>query len=204
MRRIESVSRSAAEITRTLSGAPGRSGMVSVTTICSNGALRGSRKRCRRRRRAWRRVDLLGPRLGDGAARGGERAGGIDHVVDDDRGLVLHITDHVADLGDLLGRAILVEDREAGAELARELLVELHAAGIRGDDDDILQVEILEVLGEHEQRRHVIDGALEEALDLAGVEIHREDAISAGALEHPGDHAGADRLARRALLSWRL
>ena len=35
MRRIESVSRSAQERTRTLSGAPGRSGIVSVTTICS-------------------------------------------------------------------------------------------------------------------------------------------------------------------------
>ena len=33
--RIESVRRSAQERTRTLSGAPGRSGIVSVTTICS-------------------------------------------------------------------------------------------------------------------------------------------------------------------------
>jgi hypothetical protein len=35
MRRIESVSRSAHDSTRMWSGAPGRSGMVSVTTICS-------------------------------------------------------------------------------------------------------------------------------------------------------------------------
>ena len=38
IRRIESVSRSAQESTRMLSGAPGRSGIVSVTTICSKPA----------------------------------------------------------------------------------------------------------------------------------------------------------------------
>ena len=40
MRRIESVSRSAHGSTRMFAGAPGRSGMVSVTTICSNGEAR--------------------------------------------------------------------------------------------------------------------------------------------------------------------
>ena len=40
IRRIESVSSSAQESTRMFSGAPSRSGIVSVTTICSNGALR--------------------------------------------------------------------------------------------------------------------------------------------------------------------
>ena len=39
IRRIESVSRSAQLRTRMLSGAPGRSGIVSVTTICSKSEL---------------------------------------------------------------------------------------------------------------------------------------------------------------------
>ena len=39
IRRIESVRRSAQESTRMLSGAPGRRGIVSVTTICSKPAL---------------------------------------------------------------------------------------------------------------------------------------------------------------------
>jgi hypothetical protein len=39
IRRIESVSRSAVGRTSMFAGAPGRSGIVSVTTIFSNGAL---------------------------------------------------------------------------------------------------------------------------------------------------------------------
>ena len=98
------------------------------------------------------------------------------------------------------GRALLVEDREVGAELGGELLVELHATGVRRDDDEVLQAEVAEVLGEHEQRGHVVDGLAEEALDLAGVEVHRQDAVGAGALEHARDEAGGDRLARGGLL----
>ncbi len=56
IRRIESVSRSAHESVRTFAGAPGCIGIVSVTTISSNSAKRrGSPRRCRRTRRAWRR-----------------------------------------------------------------------------------------------------------------------------------------------------
>ena len=61
-------------------------------------------------------------------------------------------------------------------------------------------MEVLEVLGEDEHRRHVVHGLLEEALELAGVEVHREHAVGARGLEHAGDEAGADRLARRRLL----
>ena len=41
---------------------------------------------------------------------------------------------------------------------------------------------------------------LEEALDLAGVEVHRQHAVDADGLEALGDDAGGDRLARRGLL----
>ena len=36
-------------------------------------------------------------------------------------------------------------------------------------------------------RRHVIDRDREEALDLAGVQVHRQHAIDAGELQHVGD-----------------
>ena len=117
--------------------------------------------------------------------------GGVDHVVDDDRGLAAHVADDVADLGDLLGRALLVEDRQLGAELVGELLVQLDAAGVGRDDDEVLQAEVVEVLREHHQRRHVVDRDLEEALDLAGVEVHRQHAVGAGGLEHARDEARA-------------
>ena len=43
-------------------------------------------------------------------------------------------------------------------------------------------------------------GHAEEALDLAGVQIHREHAVDARGLEHVGHQARGDRLARRRLL----
>ena len=60
-----------------------------------------------------------------------------------------------------------------------------HAAGVGGDDDEVLEAEIGEVLRQHEQRRHVVTGLLEEALDLARVQVHRQDPIDPGRLEHP-------------------
>ena len=81
----------------------------------------------------------VAPSSRDGLGGGLERAGGVDHVVDDHGGLALHVADHVADLGDLLGRALLVEDRQLGADLGGELLGQLHAAGVRRDDHEVLE-----------------------------------------------------------------
>ena len=74
----------------------------------------------------------------------------------------------------------------------------LRAAGVRRDRDDALagQPEVAEVAREERQRRHVVDGDREEALDLAGVQVHRQHAVGAGELEHVGDEARGDRLAR--------
>ena len=42
----------------------------------------------------------------------------------------------------------------------------------------------------------MVDGNVEESLNLARVEVHRQDAVRAGVLDHVRDHAGGDRLAR--------
>ena len=62
------------------------------------------------------------------------------------------------------------------------------------------RLQVAEVLGEDEHRRHVVHRLLEEALHLAGVEVHGEHAVGARGLEHVGHEAGADRLARGRLL----
>ncbi len=54
---------------------------------------------------------------------------------------------------------------------------------------------LADVLLEHRHRREVVDGPVEEALDLAGVEVDRDHPLGAGGLEHVGDEAGGDRLA---------
>lgn len=41
----------------------------------------------------------------------------------------------------------------------------------------------------------VVDWDVEEALDLRGVEVHRDDMVAAGGLEHVGHKLGCDRSA---------
>ena len=137
-------------------------------------------------------------------AAGAERAGGVDDVVDHDADLVADAADHVGHLRHLLLGPLLGDQREPGAEHLGELLGQLGAAGIARDDHDLLGRDVaqhqLEVLSKQRHRGHVVDGDLEEALQLAGVQVHGQDAIRAGGLDHVGNQLGCDRLARRALL----
>jgi len=49
-------------------------------------------------------------------------------------------------------------------------------------------------VGDHEGFRvEIVDGNVEEALDLAGVQVHGDDVIAAGDGEHVGDELGGDR-----------
>ena len=70
------------------------------------------------------------------------------------------------------------------------------ASGATADDAVARQAEVAEVRREELQRGHVVDRDREEALDLARVEIHRQDAVDARELEHVGEEARRDRLAR--------
>ncbi len=74
----------------------------------------------------------------------------------------------------------------------------LRTPGIGRDGDDTIagEPQVAEVLREQRQRRHVVDGDREEALDLARVEVHRQNAVGAGELEHVGDEPAGDRLTR--------
>ncbi|MNR00829.1 hypothetical protein D3C85_1166170 [compost metagenome] len=51
---------------------------------------------------------------------------------------------------------------------------------------------VLDVLGQDRRGHKVISGDVEEALNLTGVQIHRQDAVSAGAGDHVGDQLGRD------------
>ena len=84
---------------------------------------------------------------------------------------------------------LLVEDRQVGAHPRRKPLVQLDSPGVRCNNDQILKAEVVEVLGENEQRRHMVAWLLEETLDLAGVEVHRQQPVDPGGLEHPRDQA---------------
>ena len=50
-------------------------------------------------------------------------------------------------------------------------------------------------VGEQRHRGEVVDREVEEALDLAGVQVDGDDAVGAGDREHVGDQPRGDRLA---------
>ena len=109
--------------------------------------------------------------------------------------------DAARDLGhrrDVVRRARLVHDRELGLDHLGEALGLLRAARVRRDRDDALagEPEVAEVAREQRQRRHVVDRDREEALDLAGVQVHRQDPVGARDLQQVGDEPRGDRLAR--------
>ena len=110
--------------------------------------------------------------------------------------LPFDVADHVADLGHLLGRALLRHQRQVRTELAPRTCVQLHAADVGRDDDEVVELQVGEVLREHEQRGRVVDRLGEEALDLPGVQVHGEHAVDAGRLEHVRHDPRADRLAQ--------
>ena len=91
--------------------------------------------------------------------------------------------------------AALVDEGEVGVEVAGVLRGELAAAGVRRHDGDRLLDLALQVLGEQRQRGEVVEGEVEEALDLTGVEVDRDDAVGPGGEEQVGEQPGGDRLA---------
>ncbi|KPC74048.1 hypothetical protein ADL26_11755, partial [Thermoactinomyces vulgaris] len=70
-----------------------------------------------------------------------------------------------------------------------------------GDDGELGAVDLgAHVVREDGEGEEVVDGAVEEALDLGGVEVHGEDAVGAGGLEQVGHEARGDGLAAAVLL----
>ena len=130
-------------------------------------------------------------------ARGlGDRAGRVDHVVGDQTVAPLDITHHVQHFGHVRRRATLVDDRERAVEPLRESSRHLRRPDIRCDDDDVLQLLPAIVRRHHRRRIQVIDGNVEESLQLVLVKIDAEDAIRARGLDHVRQQLRADRDAR--------
>ena len=129
-----------------------------------------------------------------------QRAGGVDLVVDDDRALAADVADDVHQLGPVeVADAPLLDDRQRRVEQLGERPGALGEAEV-GDDDQVLDLLVAEVVREHVDRGQLVDRDVEEALDLALVEVHRQDPVGAGDRDHVGDQAGRDRDARLVLL----
>ncbi len=142
---------------------------------------------------------LLGPVLLQGAGGVAQGARRIHHVVHQDADLALDLADDVHHLRHVGPRPPLVDDGEVGV---------VHALGDGARADDAAHVGrhhhhvgILlppQVAEQDGRRVDVVHGNREEALDLVGVEIHREHVVDAGLGDHAGHHAGRDRHPRGA------
>lgn len=82
-----------------------------------------------------------------------------------------------------------------------EACLPLGAAGVRADDDDVLGAAVLANPAQHAGLRvEIIYRYVEEALDLGGVQVHRNDVVAAGSLQHVRDEFGGDGRAALVLL----
>ena len=68
----------------------------------------------------------------------------------------------------------------------------LHAAGVGGNDDQVLQLHLLEMGDEDRQGHQVVDRDVEEALDLGGVQVDGQDPRETGGFQQVGQQPGRD------------
>ncbi len=138
---------------------------------------------------------LSAPRgVRDGARR-------VHDVVDEQHVAALHLADDVDDLGHVLRRAALVDDREVGAEALGVAAGGLDGARRRGRRPRGCRSACRLARCSTKTRRgvEVVDRHVEEALDLRRVQVHRQHAVDARRGEQVGHELGRDGHARLVL-----
>jgi hypothetical protein len=135
-------------------------------------------------------VDALGAAILQHLGGLHERAGGVDHVVHDHAVAAVDVADDVHHFGDVGLRTALVDDGQVAAELLGQRAGAHHAADVGRHDHEVLVVLRLHVGQQHRRRVDVVDRDVEEALDLVGVQVHREQALDADGLQQVGDDLG--------------
>jgi hypothetical protein len=122
----------------------------------------------------------------------GERAGGVDHVVEEHAVAALHVADDVHHLGDVGALAALVDDGEGGVEALGVGARALHPARVGRHHHRLVEVERAELVEQHGHRVEVVDGDVEEALDLPGVQVDGEHPVDARGGDEVGHELGGD------------
>ena len=125
-----------------------------------------------------------------GFADGGTR---VDDVVEENDVFVFDVADE-AHLTNLVGFvAVFVADDKTVVEGFGIHAGAFAATHVGAGEHDIFDVEFFADVG-HEQRGaiEVVNGDVEEALNLVGVEIHADNAVHTRGLDHVGDELGSD------------
>ena len=127
-----------------------------------------------------------------------QRACRIDDIVDQDAETPLHVADDVHHLALARLLAPLVDDRERGiVEPLGQRAGADNAADVGGNDHQVSRSESrLDVGAHHRCAIEIVGRDIEKALDLPGVEIDREHAVSPRRGHQIGDQLGRNRRAR--------
>ena len=122
-----------------------------------------------------------------------DRAGGVDHVIDDQHVAAFHVADggHLAH--DVGFRALLVRNDDRRPQQFGVVVGAFGAAHVGSRDREVLDVEALDVGYEDAAGVKGIDRNVEKSLDLVGVQVHRHHAVHTCGHQHVGHQLGADR-----------
>ena len=135
-----------------------------------------------------------------GVGRVAKRAAGIHDVVDQDAVAPGHVADDVHDFRFAGAFAALVDDRERRIDPLCQGAGADHTADVGRDDHHVADVEPFLDVTHHDRRREQVVGRdIEEALNLAGMQIHGQHAVGTGMGDHVGDELRRDRRARAGL-----
>ncbi len=136
--------------------------------------------------------DLGGAVLFQGLGGVTEGAGGIDHVVYQYAGTAFDVTDDVHHFGLVGLGTTLVDDRKIHAQGLGHGARAHHAADVRGDDHQVLEALVFDIVHQHGRTVDVVYRDIEEALDLIRVQVDREDTVDPDDGQHVGHYLGAD------------
>ena len=127
------------------------------------------------------RVNRFRSVLLQGLGRSGQAAPGVDHVVADDHVLPFHFADHVDDLGHVGPRPPLVHQRQGAVQPPAVGPGHGHAPRVGGGDHEVFRrPQFPEAPRKHGRGIQMIQGDVEEPLDLRRVQVHRQYAVRPG------------------------
>ena len=137
-------------------------------------------------------VDPGGTLVQDGFDGFDEGSSRVDDIVEDDTGSSAYFADDVHDFGNVDVGAAFIDDREGSVEFFGEEAGAFDSTCIRGDDGEVREVHVAEVADKDRTGEEVIDGDVEEALDLSGVKVDEKGTVGPGGGEQVGDELGGD------------
>src|SRR4029079_6923750 len=141
-------------------------------------------------------VDFLGLVFEQRVSGVDQRAAGIDDVIDQDTGVASDIANHIHHFGLAGALAPLVDDGKRSVDTLRQSTGPHHTADVRRHHHHVVELEAFaDVAKHHWTCIKVVGRNIEEALNLAGVQIERHHAVGAGTGNQVGDQLCRDRCA---------